>query len=37
MEENNAGYGCLYKVMMIVGLIGFIGILFILATEGFAP
>lgn len=34
MEENN-GYGCLYKIMFIVGLFGILGMLFILATEGF--
>lgn len=34
MEENNSGYGCLYKVMLILGIIGILGMLIILANEG---
>jgi len=35
MENNDSGYGCLYKIMFVIGLFGVLGMLFILATEGF--
>jgi hypothetical protein len=28
MEDNNNGYGCLYKIMFVIGLFGVIGMLF---------
>lgn len=34
MEDNDTGYGCLYKVMLILGIIGILGMLIILANEG---
>ena len=34
MEDNSSGYGCLYKVMLILGIIGILGMLIILANEG---
>lgn len=34
MEDNDTGYGCLYKVMFILGIVGIIGMLIILASEG---
>lgn len=34
MEDNDTGYGCLYKVMFILGIVGILGMLIILASEG---
>lgn len=34
MEDNATGYGCLYKVMLILGIVGILGMLIILANEG---
>ena len=34
MEDNATGYGCLYKVMFILGIVGILGMLIILASEG---